>query len=226
MIDISIKKPQKSLTRSKPSAQKIKIVSKWSDVTDDPKSHQNSDTDLSLTQKDSVIECRSISPLERTKTTFSALSQILNPKSTFGIHQSIQQPNQKYKTELCKNFDIYGYCKWGDNCFFAHSKSELKSKTMTTQFYKTKVCKNYHTIGFCPYASKCQYFHFKGYMIYQELLNSFETKVGFRFNESEQKLEKMLSKFERLQPRLKIFEKMARGDGQRSLLEKFADNEF
>lgn len=92
--------------------------------------------------------------------------------------------SQKYKTEMCKNFELKGKCKWGENCCFAHGKSELRKKTLFNYFYKTKICKHFHRNGYCPYASRCQYFHFKTFQKFQELLESFSNKLYVRLKES------------------------------------------
>ena len=34
----------------------------------------------------------------------------------------------KFKTELCKEFILYSFCKYGFKCKFAHGKSELMLK--------------------------------------------------------------------------------------------------
>ena len=211
--------PQNLLTQ-------LRVPLKWQDEAEPLKYSRDPETDFSSTNSHSRIEDRSMSPLEKQKGGFSALAQALNSKCLFGPNQSGNHPNPKYKTELCKNYDVYGYCKWADNCFFAHGKNELKSKTLINHFYKTKICKHYHRVGFCPYSSRCQYFHFKTYQIYQELLDSFESKLNHRINENDQKLDKMLAKFERTQPRLGVFKGLARGDDQKSLQERFIDNEF
>ena len=35
--------------------------------------------------------------------------------------------DNKYKTALCNNFQSEGFCKFGDNCKFAHGEADLKS---------------------------------------------------------------------------------------------------
>ena len=91
--------------------------------------------------------------------------------------------SQKYKTEICKNFDLKGKCRWGENCCFAHGKAELRKKTLFNYFYKTKICKHFHKNGYCPYASRCQYFHFKTFQKFQELLESFSNKLFIRIKD-------------------------------------------
>jgi len=65
----------------------------------------------------------------------------------------------KYKTERCKYWDISGYCKYKENCAFAHGNSEVRQKVVPTPNYKTKKCKQFFENGFCPYGPRCQFLH-------------------------------------------------------------------
>lgn len=58
----------------------------------------------------------------------------------------------KFKTELCKNFEAVGSCRWGDQCCYAHGSSELRNKTHLNSNYKSKICKHFHGQGACPYG--------------------------------------------------------------------------
>jgi len=71
----------------------------------------------------------------------------------------VEDYKRKYKTELCKNWELNKVCKFGDKCCFAHGKHELKNKTVIHNKYKTKPCKQYHQSGYCPYGQRCQYLH-------------------------------------------------------------------
>ena len=64
----------------------------------------------------------------------------------------------KWKTEICRYWEMYGECKFGDNCAFAHGDSELKQRKMTFN-YKTKLCKQFFELGYCSYGSRCQFSH-------------------------------------------------------------------
>ena len=52
------------------------------------------------------------------------------------IYYSIEKDNKdefnnfktKWKTEICRYWEMYGQCKYGDNCAFAHGDSELKKR--------------------------------------------------------------------------------------------------
>ena len=66
----------------------------------------------------------------------------------------------KWKTEICRYWEMYGECKFGENCAFAHGDSELKQKKLTFN-YKTKPCKQFFELGYCSYGSRCQFNHKK-----------------------------------------------------------------
>ena len=65
----------------------------------------------------------------------------------------------KYKTELCKNYEYYGFCKYEDNCAYAHGKENLRAKVTNTTFFRTKKCESFFSLGYCPYGSRCQFAH-------------------------------------------------------------------
>ncbi len=137
------------------------------------------------------------------------------------------QSSRKYKTEICKNYQLNRVCKWGANCCFAHGKFELRSKEALNYYYKTKVCKHYHKTGFCPYASRCQYFHFKGHKIFQELLDSLEKKLKMRLNLGEStSFVSLLEKHELVHSRLPIFKAIYKGEEKKSLYENFLENRY
>jgi hypothetical protein len=71
----------------------------------------------------------------------------------------VEDYKRKYKTEMCKNYEMRGFCKFGDKCCFAHGRHELKAKVLTHIKYKTKPCKQYHQSGHCSYGQRCQYLH-------------------------------------------------------------------
>ena len=66
----------------------------------------------------------------------------------------------KWKTEICRYWEMYGECKFGENCAFAHGDSELKKRKLTFN-YKTKPCKQFFELGYCTYGSRCQFSHKK-----------------------------------------------------------------
>lgn len=65
----------------------------------------------------------------------------------------------KYKTELCRNFELTGRCKYGNKCSYAHGKEELVNKRHINLHYKSKKCNKFFERGFCEYGARCQYLH-------------------------------------------------------------------
>eukprot|EP00826_Nyctotherus_ovalis_P026023 TRINITY_DN2027_c0_g1_i15.p1 TRINITY_DN2027_c0_g1~~TRINITY_DN2027_c0_g1_i15.p1 ORF type:complete len:204 (+),score=40.39 TRINITY_DN2027_c0_g1_i15:152-763(+) len=65
--------------------------------------------------------------------------QYKKPKKTFMSKEEKQKFVQSYlskeKTELCKNWEVYGWCKYGDSCSFAHGVKELRSRTDLRPIY-------------------------------------------------------------------------------------------
>ena len=64
----------------------------------------------------------------------------------------------KWKTEICHYWEMYGFCKYGDACAFAHGSDELNKRKMSNN-YKTKPCKQFFEIGYCSYGIRCQFSH-------------------------------------------------------------------
>ena len=65
----------------------------------------------------------------------------------------------KFKTEICKFWQLNGTCEYSDSCSFAHGQHELKQKIDLHKNYKTKQCKRFHKDLYCPYGSRCQFLH-------------------------------------------------------------------
>ena len=65
----------------------------------------------------------------------------------------------KYKTELCKFYEIDGKCKYGGKCAYAHGKENLRSKVTNTTAYRTKKCSQFFEKGYCPYGNRCNFQH-------------------------------------------------------------------
>jgi len=71
----------------------------------------------------------------------------------------IESYKKKKKTELCKNYERTGKCKFGRDCAFAHGEHELVIKNHVPGNYKTKMCKQFHEEGYCSYGNRCQFLH-------------------------------------------------------------------
>jgi hypothetical protein len=65
---------------------------------------------------------------------------------------------RKKKTELCKNYELYHDCYYGDSCCFAHGIEELRD-TILIPSYKTKICKNFVENKTCNFGIRCSYHH-------------------------------------------------------------------
>lgn len=64
----------------------------------------------------------------------------------------------RYKTELCRPYQEYRVCKYGDKCQFAHGEHDLRTMPRHPK-YKTELCRTYHSTGFCPYGPRCHFIH-------------------------------------------------------------------
>lgn len=71
----------------------------------------------------------------------------------------VQTYLSKEKTELCKNWEAYHYCKFGDRCSFAHGEKELRSRRDMPPTYKLKQCLQFSKTGLCPYGARCLFIH-------------------------------------------------------------------
>ena len=65
---------------------------------------------------------------------------------------------RKKKTELCKNYELYHDCYYGDNCCFAHGIEELR-ENISLPSYKTKMCKCFIENKVCNFGIRCSYKH-------------------------------------------------------------------
>jgi hypothetical protein len=88
---------------------------------------------------------------------------IKKPRRKFGCKQEkdkfVESYKLKKKTEICKNWELTGNCKFGATCAFAHGLTELQAKNHLPGNYKTKMCKQFHEEGYCPYGHRCQFLH-------------------------------------------------------------------
>jgi len=87
----------------------------------------------------------------------------------------------KYKTELCRQFTIYGNCKYGEKCQFAHGDLELREVKKHPK-YKTELCKTFHLTGFCNYGKRCHFIH-KASSLTDEELQSLEFSDDYSSSE-------------------------------------------
>ena len=113
----------------------------------------------------------------------------------------------KYKTELCKFFEINGHCKYGDNCAYAHGVENLRSKVTNSTAYRTRKCIQFFEYGYCPYGSRCQFQH----QLQSNIINNpYDRKMSYK------KILDTISKLENIdnikkligKPRLAIFKEI------------------
>ena len=115
----------------------------------------------------------------------------------------------KYKTELCKYYEINGYCKYGDSCAYAHGIENLRSKVTNTTYYRTKKCVQFFENGYCPYGNRCQFAH----QLTSNIINNpYDRKMTYK------KTLETISKFENVEnikeliekPRLSVFKEIVK----------------
>lgn len=73
-----------------------------------------------------------------------------------------EEQEQKYKTELCKNWIEVGVCRYGKKCRFAHGYEELSDQLMSkvcNDKLKTKNCRTFYQEKICLYGSRCLFRH-------------------------------------------------------------------
>jgi hypothetical protein len=87
------------------------------------------------------------------------MATITKPKKQFanGAERQyfVQQYQKKFKTELCKNWEMFGKCKFENNCSFAHGNHELNKKNHVPSMFKSRICTSYHFNRHCKYGSRC-----------------------------------------------------------------------
>ena len=117
----------------------------------------------------------------------------------------------KFKTELCKYYEINGYCKYGDSCAYAHGKENLRSKITNTTAYRTKNCVQFFKKGYCPYGNRCQFAHQLSSNIinnpYDKNMTYKKTLETISKQENIENIKGLVSK-----PRLSIFKEIVSND--------------
>ncbi|KAJ1965868.1 hypothetical protein IWQ62_002563 [Dispira parvispora] len=100
----------------------------------------------------------------------SSLQELFKPSSpaatptsidkdmTMALPQESNDEKRLYKTELCRSFAERNYCRYGNQCKFAHGEEELRSR-MRHPKYKSELCRNYWTTRTCRYGDRCNFVH-------------------------------------------------------------------
>ena len=141
------------------------------------------------------------------KYSYKNYNKIANWKS----HRRSEDKNDfktKWKTEICHYWEMYGFCKFGDSCAFAHGSDELNKRKLSNN-YKTKPCKQFFELGYCTYGIRCQFSH-KLLKEYKEKSNEDRNEVSYLkilldFNNSSNQISHEIVK----RPRLMTFENIA-----------------
>ena len=71
--------------------------------------------------------------------------------------------NNKYKTELCKNWLDNQYCRYGDRCMFAHGLHELNQAQEYRRAGRARprLCMSFYNEGYCRFGDRCTFQHSK-----------------------------------------------------------------
>jgi len=92
------------------------------------------------------------------------------PPARMTIPQSNSEGNIFYKTRICTKF-IFGACRNGNNCNFAHGAEEIRQPPPNSQklvglcnedkkiIHKMNLCKKYCNGEECPYGDNCKFLH-------------------------------------------------------------------
>jgi len=62
----------------------------------------------------------------------------------------------KFKTSLCRHYQAFGSCSYGNQCGFAHGTNELRPMS---NLYKTRLCNTWLSGQECKFGSKCMFAH-------------------------------------------------------------------
>ncbi|KAF1805027.1 hypothetical protein V8B55DRAFT_1595981 [Mucor lusitanicus] len=65
---------------------------------------------------------------------------------------------QLFKTEMCRNWQEMGVCRYAKKCRFAHGQHELRCVQRHAR-YKTEICRTFHLTGTCLYGVRCTFIH-------------------------------------------------------------------
>jgi hypothetical protein len=68
----------------------------------------------------------------------------------------LQKKIQLHKTALCRHYQAFGSCSYGDQCGFAHGVQELLPMC---NLYKTRLCNIWLSGQECAFGDKCMFAH-------------------------------------------------------------------
>ena len=64
----------------------------------------------------------------------------------------------KYKTQMCRNWEDTGCCRYGLKCQYAHGHHEKRIPAVHPM-HKTRMCRHWENKGWCPFWGRCRFAH-------------------------------------------------------------------
>lgn len=92
-------------------------------------------------------------PIVSTLATMNSRELVERMRNDFSFRERIL-----YKTEICRAWNVYGACRYGIKCRYAHGLHELRPILRPAK-YKTKVCRSWSNTGTCAYGTRCHFIH-------------------------------------------------------------------
>ena len=108
---------------------------------------------------------------------------------------------------MCKNWELYHNCFYGNECSFAHGIDELRRYNSPSAGCKNRLCKTFSEKGFCLFGKRCNYRHVikeERLFTYKSLLDSISNDIYNELNKSENKDSSILQIYKRYLLKRKI----------------------
>ncbi|CAG8508868.1 7221_t:CDS:2 [Funneliformis caledonium] len=159
--------------KSRPSFQDLTSLKKRTSVSDLSPSHRgngvqafdnnkscsnNGAVNANNNQQHAKVRRSSNTTIMSNATVMSDTTSEQSDKSTAIESEKEQKKATLYKTEMCRNWEERGSCRYGAKCQFAHSANELRIVQHHPK-YKTEICKTFWQNGTCPYGKRCCFIH-------------------------------------------------------------------
>lgn len=132
------------------------FVSNSSDLPQNLLGDNNNNNNVTTSQQQQQFQNQKIRRSSN-PTVISDVASEHSEKSTIELEKE-QKKATLYKTEMCRNWEERGSCRYGNKCQFAHSDAELRKVTHHPK-YKTEICKTFWQNGTCPYGKRCCFIH-------------------------------------------------------------------
>ncbi|GAA5811752.1 hypothetical protein MFLAVUS_005195 [Mucor flavus] len=84
---------------------------------------------------------------------------------------------QLFKTEMCRNWQEMGECRYSKKCRFAHGPEELRCLQRHVR-YKTEICRTFHLTGTCLYGVRCTFIHDEVHVVSSPTISSSSSLSG------------------------------------------------